>query len=250
MRIVGGLALSAAVTLVATVSGVAASGFQPAAPVGQVAVVQALPGVVVELRIDGETVSGAVAEGDVLGPYEVAAGQHRIDFVAPGVDQAVTVGVQAGGSHDVVLHATAGPDSSDNTAAVTTYRTPTRPLGSGKARVLIAHAASAGAADVRVAGQTVFTDVTNGEFAVADVPAGTHAVTLQSAGAAGGAWLGPLDVALPEHTITMVYALGGPGDMTVVSHSLRLADDGSVLPAIIGTGSAGLASDVKVEPFG
>jgi hypothetical protein len=250
MRVLEGLALSAAVTLVATGAGVAvASGPRPAVSVGHVAVVQAVPGTVVDVRIDGQPVGNDVATGKVLGPYELSTGEHRIDFTSPtGLAQAATVRV-AGDSHqDVVLHLGAAPGS---VARVTTYRIPVDPIGPEKARVLVAHAASVGAADLRVDGQAVFTDVTNGEFATADVPAGRHSVVLVPADAGGPHLLGPLDLALSQRTITMLYAIGDPeAGLTAVVHTARLAGDGTLVPTTIGTGSAGLASDIRVQQFG
>lgn len=249
MRVLRGLAVSAAVTMVATATGVAtAQGPATAGPTGRVYVVQAVPGASVDVRIDGQSVDSGVAAGEVVGPLRLAAGKHRIDFAAAGISQAATVKVVAGSNQDVVLHL---PEAADGEAVVTTYRTPVDPIGPGKARVLVAHTATVGAADVRVDGQAVFTDVTNGEFASADVPAGRHVVSLLPAGSSSEPLLGPIDIELGERTITMVYAIGDPdGGMRLVAHSARLADDGTLMPTIIGTGSAGLASDVRVTPFG
>jgi hypothetical protein len=245
-----GLALSAAVTLVATAAGVAvANGSQPAAgTVGHVAVVQAVPDAVVEVRIDGKAVGADVATGKVIGPLSLTTGKHVVDFVWSGFALAATVRVAVGSNQDVVLHL---PAASDGGPLVSTYQTPVDPIGPGKARVLVAHTATVGAADVRVDGQAVFTDVTNGEFATADVPAGKHVVALLPAGSSTGPLLGPLDVELPERTVTMAYAIGDPDDgMTLVAHAAKLGDDGTLMPTIIGTGSAGLASDIRVTPFG
>jgi len=38
--------------------------------------------------------------------------------------------------------------------------------------------------------------------------------------------------------------------MELVAHSARLASDGSLVPSMIGTGSAGLAADIRVSTFG
>ena len=66
------------------------------------------------------------------------------------------------------------------------------------------------------------------------------------------ALLGPIAVALPAATLTMVYAFGTPenGSMNVISHQDGLASDGSVAPSAIDTRLAGLASMLPVRPFG
>ena len=64
--------------------------------------------------------------------------------------------------------------------------------------------------------------------------------------------LGPLTVTLQPRTVTMVYAVGNPsnGSMDAITHTLPLRADGSVEPRSMDTGSAGLAGDVPVVPFG
>ena len=118
--------------------------------------------------------------------------------------------------------------------------------------MLVAHTATVAPADVKVDGQVVFANIANGEFATADVPAGKHVVALLPTGETTDPILGPLTVELVPQTVTMVYAMGDPEQdtMELVAHSARLAADGSLVPSMIGTGSAGLAADVRVTPFG
>jgi hypothetical protein len=149
----------------------------------------------------------------------------------------------------VVLHA---PADAGGAAMVSVYRTPAAPIGAGKARVLLAHTAEVGAGDIWVDGKPTFKDITNGQFAQADVPAGTHTVAIRAAGQTGKPILGPLKVDLAEGTVTLAYAVGNPADksMTVVAHVVRLAPDGSLTPQHIHTGSAGLAGNIRVHGFG
>ena len=86
--------------------------------------------------------------------------------------------------------------------------------------------------------------IANGEFADADVPAGTIEVALLPSGTTGDPILGPLDVTLEAGTLSMIYAYGNPrnGSMNVIAHTATLAPDGTVRPSRIDTGSAGLAT--------
>ncbi len=218
---------------------------------GQLVVIQAVPGSKVDVVIDGETRQSGVDVGTVLGPYDLSPGSHDIAFSDDSGsmnDVTSSVKVTAGSSTDIVLHR---PAEIDGDAVVNTYATPTDPIGPDKSRVLIAHTATVAPADVRVDGQTVFTNIANGEYAEADVPSGDHQVELLPTGLTSDPILGPLDVTLRPRTVTMVYAVGSPknNSMNVIVHVAGLSADGTVTPDTIDTGSAGLVSDVRVAPF-
>ncbi|GAA5137078.1 hypothetical protein GCM10023339_76890 [Alloalcanivorax gelatiniphagus] len=216
-----------------------------AAQPARVTVIQAVPGVAVDVSVDGRSVAEDTAVGDVLGPFEMAPGTHDISFSGDGLDVESTLDVTAGAASDVVLHL---PAEVGGEPLVHSYAAPDGPIGPGKARVLLAHTATVAPADVRVDGQTVFTNIANGEYADADVPEGSIEVALVPSGSTADPILGPLDVSLEAGTLSMIYAYGNPRDasMNVIAHTAQLAPDGSVQPTRIDTGSAGLVS----EPVG
>lgn len=238
------------IALVALALAPAGAGLRPtdasASSKGSVVIVQAYPGTSFDVSVDGRKIRDDIDVGTVLAPLELAAGEHAVEFAdtAGGDALATTVIVRSGSSSDVVVHR---PASLRGSAVVTVYKTPRRPIGPGKARVLLAHTATVPPADVRVDGAVVFTNIANGEFAQAELPAGQHRVALLPTGATRSPILGPLDVELAPGTVTMVYAVGTPtnGSMNVVVHTARLSSDGSVLPDRIDTGSAGLAADIR-----
>lgn len=218
----------------------AASGSGAAAAPGLVTVVQAVPDATVSIEVDGRSVSGGAVVGDVVGPLDLAPGRHAVVFTGADFTVESTLRVASGRASDVVLHL---PAQVDGDPVVHSYAAPTGPIGPGKARVLLAHTATVPPADVQVDGQTVFTNIANGEFADADVPAGPVEVALLPSGSAADPILGPLDLTLQPRTLSMVYAYGNPrnGSMSVIAHTEALSDDGSVVPSRIDTGSAGLA---------
>jgi len=242
---------SAAAALCAALVPAAALSASGAGTTGSVHIVQADPGVSVEVTVDGRTVRKDVAVGTVLGPYVVSSGSHVVTFTDPSgtAIRRATVTVQPGSSTDVVLHR---PASVSGKAVVHTYTTPRRPIGPDKARILVAHTATVAPADVRVDGKVVFTNIANGEFAEADVPAGHHVAELLPTGQTTHPILGPIPVDLAPRTVTMVYAYGTPtnGSMNVIAHASQLRSDGTVVPGQIDTGSAGLAGSLRVTPFG
>jgi hypothetical protein len=225
-----------------------ASGSPPADD-GQVTFVQAVPDVELTIEVDGETVESDVATGAVVGPVDLAPGEHQVAFEGEGVSVSRMLEVSPRTTEDVVVHL---PASVGGDAVVSRYPTPLDPIGPGKARVLVAHTATVAPADVRVDGQVVFTNIANGEYATADVPAGKHEVALLPTGTTTDPILGPLTVSVRALTVTMVYAIGNPEDdsMELVAHEVPLTADGSATPGSIDTGSAGLVARRTVHPFG
>ena len=213
-----------------------------------VTVVQAVPGATVDVSIDGRSVASGAAVGDVLGPFELTPGDHDVSFAGQDLAVDSSLSVDAGAASDVVLHL---PADVDGDPVVHSYDAPTGAIGPDKARVLLAHTATVAPADVEVDGQTVFTNIANGEYADADVPAGTIKVALLPSGTTDDPILGPLDVALKAETLSMIYAYGNPrdGSMNVIAHVEDLSSDGSVRPSRIDTGSAGLVQE-PVTTFG
>lgn len=215
---------------------------------GLVTVIQAVPDATVDVSVDGRSLVSGAAVGDVLGPFELAPGEHEISFNGSGLSVESTLTVAGGASQDVVLHL---PADVGGDPVVHSYSAPDGPIGPDKARVLLAHTATVAPADVTVNGQTVFTNIANGEFADADVPAGTIKVALLPTGTTDAPILGPLDVTLAARTLSMIYAYGNPREdsMNVIAHTAELAPDGSVQPSSIDTGSAGLVT-APVTTFG
>ena len=232
----------------ALVLGTGLSPSQAGSPSGDVYVVQAVPRKVVSVSVDGKQVERTARTGDVVGPLSLPPGSHEIELASTSWSVSSTVKVVGGKVMDVVLHS---PAAQDGDPVVSTYDVPEQPIGPGKARVVLAHTATAPPADVSVDGTTVFTNIANGEFAEADLPSGAHRVALLPSGSARGAFLGPLGVSLRSETVTMVYAVGSPrnNSMDVVAHSAGLSSDGSVTPSRIETGSAGMVREL-VAPFG
>jgi hypothetical protein len=179
---------------------------------------------------------------------DLGAGSHEVTFTDGSDEIASTVEVTAGQSSDVVVHR---PAEVGGEPVVSVYPTPTDPIGPGKARVLLAHTATTAPADVVVDGQTVFTNIANGEFAQADVAAGAHEVSLLPAGVKGSPILGPLDVTLEEGTMTSVYAVGNPkdGSMNVIVRTTGGPPSDGQAPTEIDTGSAGLVGNIRVWTF-
>ena len=244
---------SAAVVLTATSAvllgaGGPAAAAVPAAGDGRVFIVQALPGDVVSVTVDGGEPTTGVATKDIIGPLELSAGRHDLSVQSEGDDDwmlETTIQVAAGRTADVVVHRPAAPNGQP---VVTVYRLPLEPVAPDKGRLLLAHTATVPPADVRVDGAVAFANIANGEFVDAEVPTGEHSAEIVPTGRSGPALLGPLPVDITPKTLVSVYAIGRPEDnsMDVIVHQLPVPQRGSASPDDIETGSAGLVAGVPV----
>lgn len=244
------LAAAAVVVVLAQVGLAGASPGLPETAAGTVTLVQGVPGGAVDVRVDGRLLHRVARTGDVIGPVRLPAGRHVFAFVAPDGDvvrSAVWLGPDA--SVDVVLHR---PAAVRGASVVTPFRTPTRPLRAGRARIVVAATATLAPADVRVDDRVVFTNIANGESAAADVTAGRHRVALVPSGQGAPALLGPLEVTVAAGTVTTVYVSGGPPDGAPrpIVHTVALGSGGQVSPGTVRTGTVGLARDRAVRVFG
>ena len=211
-------------------------------------VVHALPKTPVSVQVDGAERRSEVQPGTVIGPLRLAPGSHTVTI--SGSDPAwvmdADVTVRAGRSADVVLHR---PASVGGKPTVTVYRNPTGPVARGKGRVMVAQTATVPPADVRVDGRVVFANIANGEFATAEVPTGSHQVSIVPTGLRQPVLLGPIELTAQPATLTQVFAVGRPqnGSMDVIVQTQPLDTRGSTAPERMNTGSAGLATGPTFE---
>ena len=225
----------------------AAPAARQAPPGGQVFLVQGLPGADVSVSVDGADPRTGIAPAQIVGPLDISPGEHTLTVTGQDPDWTMqaSVDIAPGRNVDVVLHR---PAKASGRPMVTVFREPIGGVPAGTGRVLVAHTATAPAADIEVDGDVAFADVVNGEYASADVPAGAHVVRVLPAGRNGPALLGPIDLDAPEGELTAVYAVGDPQDdtMDVVVHRVPLGSRGSTAPDQVETGSAGLVDGLPV----
>jgi len=240
-----------AATLLAMLSGVAAAqgvarGEQVAPKTGEVFVVQGLPGSVVGVELDGKSLGKDIEAKDIIGPLDLAVGEHTIDFVGEEWAVSSTFAV-ADPSTDIVLH---WPADVTDQPEVTVFTNNVAPIVSEKARLTVAHTAVVPPADVRVNEQVLFANIANGEFVSSEVAADTYSVEIVPTGQDGPALLGPVDLPVKAGTLTRVFAIGEPrdGSMDAIVQTLPLSTTGSPAPDSVDAGSAGLIPQPASEP--
>jgi hypothetical protein len=210
------------------------------ASISSVYVIQGVPGVPVDISVDGKTVADAAAAKDVVGPLRLAAGRHHIVFSSADWTVRSSVNIDRA-SQDVVLHwpaeLTAKPE-------VTVFANDVEALAPGKGRVTVAHTAVVPPADIRVDNKVLFSNIANGEFVSAVVPATTYSVAVVPTGHRGPALLGPVDLPVKAGVLTRVFAIGQPtnGSMDAVVQVIPVAKTGSGAPRSVDAGEAGLVA--------
>lgn len=218
-----------------------------AAPVPATYVIQGVPGAAVEVAVDGEVVQSGVAAKDVVGPLDLAAGEHTVTFTTTEWTVESSFAVDRS-SQDIVVH---WPADAADEPVVTVFRNDVRPVSAGEGRVTVAHTAVVPPADILAGGNVLFSNIANGEFVTAEVPADTYSVEVVPTGG-GEALLGPLDLPVEAGVLTRVFAIGAPrdGSMDAVVQVIPLETRSVRAPSSVDTGSAGLAATRVVEISG
>lgn len=204
--------------------------------------IHGLPGVVADVQIDGGSVDQQVASGEVVGPLEVAAGQHEVSLLpADGDPVTGTVEAAEGASIDMVAHL---PASQGDPAVLTAFPNDLTPVGPGKSRLAVGHTAQVPPADIRVDGEPLLVNVANAEVLTVEVPAQSYSVDIVATGTTSPSVYGPVDVAVEAGTLTRVFAVGSPegSTMDAIVHELPVEQQGSSEPARVDTGTGGQAA--------
>ena len=214
-----------------------------AAENGTVYVVHGVPGLTVDVYVNGKAALTGFKPGQVAGPLSLAPGSYDVAVrkagaaatAAPAIDKKVTL--PAGANVSLVAHLSAA-----GTPTLTAFANPVGGLTNGKARLVVRHTAAAPAVDVLAGGEPVFTGLTNPGQRTADLAPGPVSAAVAVAGTTKPA-IGPADLTLKAGQATVVYAIGSAKDNTLqfVTQSLDLAQ--AQMPQGVNAGSGGLAAD-------
>jgi hypothetical protein len=178
-------------------------------------VVHGVPGLTVDVYVDGQRALDDFQPETVAGPLDLPAGSHDVAITAADAPDAsnpvltASANLAAGNSYSLVAHLTA-----DGTPTITPYSNDISSVSAGQARLVVRHDAAAPAVDVRAGGTVVLSDVTNPNEGSLTVPAGTVSADVVLAGTSTVA-IGPADVTLTEGTATFVHAVGSADDGTL-----------------------------------
>ncbi len=218
-----------------------ATSARAAEPTGEVFIVHGVVGETVDVYVDGKNVCPDAVPKTVVGPLQLTPGVHTLEIKSPsGTLLSTKFTVKAGTSRDIVVHRKA---DSSGTVTATVFQNNKKPIGPGKARLVVTHVASAPPADIIVDGKPLFRNVANGESLWVDVPAKNYRVAVIPT-TGGDPILAAVTISLPAGKLTRVFAIGDPKNQTMdaVVQTLRLRTIGAKRPTSVQTGDGGQAA--------
>jgi hypothetical protein len=129
------------------------------------------------ITVDGKAVATGAAAKTIVGPLALTAGNHTVTAESPSGTASVTasVSVAAGTNVDTVVHRQVDPSKPP---LITTFPNDLSSVAAGSGRLVVAHTAAVGPADVRVDQKVLFANIANGEALTVTVPAGGYTVDI------------------------------------------------------------------------
>ncbi|WP_306231280.1 DUF4397 domain-containing protein [Agrococcus beijingensis] len=220
-----------------------------------VSVLHAVPGLTVDVFINGEEAIPNFTPGTLTDPMMLAEGSYDIQVFADGgtpdtaepAIEAMGLAVPGGADLTLVAHLTEAGEP-----ALGAFANSTEPVAAGEARLTVRHLAAAPTVDVRADEGVVVEGLTNPEEATLVTAAGTVSADVVLTGTSDVA-IGPADLPLTEGANTIVTAWGSAADgnlalavQTVEAHSapsgvpsgLGGATDQSALTALLAFAAA------------
>ena len=217
----------------------------PAAAAGsdaQVSVFHGVPGLTVDVYANGDVILEDFEPGTITDPLTLPAGDYDLQVFPAGADPAGEAAIEASATVPAGANITiAAHLGADGTPTLTPFVNDVSALAAGEARLTARHTAAAPAVDIRAAGSPVFSDVTNPNEGLVDLPAGTVSADVTLAGTDTVA-IGPADVELAEGVNTIVFAWGSAEDDTLAL-AVQTIDGLHSGPAGVPSGTGGLLSD-------
>lgn len=179
----------------------------------KLSVLHAVPGLTVDVYVNGERTLDDFKPGTLAGPLDLDAGSYEVAITAGDAEDdsdpaigPVDLDLKAGGNYTAVAHLEEGGDPT-----ATLFTNDTSKTDAGQGRLTVRHTAAAPAVDVLAGGDAVVSDLTNPDEKVLNLDAGTIEASVAAAGTTDPV-IGPADVEVKEGVNTIVYAWGSLED--------------------------------------
>jgi hypothetical protein len=179
----------------------------------KLSVLHGVPGLTVDVWVDGKLALDNFAPGTLAGPLDVPDGHHKIAITGADATSAdnpvigpVRVDLEDGRNYTAVAHLKA-----DGTPTATLFRNSISPSPDGKGKLTVRHVAAAPAVDVLAGGTAVIKGLTNSHQKKLTLKAGTVPAAVAAARTTVPV-IGPADIPVTEGKNTIVYAWGSLAD--------------------------------------
>ena len=179
----------------------------------KLSVLHGVPGLTVDVWVDGKLTLDDFKPGDLAGPLNVPDGDHEIAITgsdATSADNAVigpvTVDLDEGRDYTAVAHLDA-----DGTPTATLFTNDTSSSPDGQGKLTVRHVAAAPDVDVLAGGTAVIEGLTNPNEETLTLDAGTVSASVAAAGTTVPL-IGPADLNVTAGKNTIVYAWGSLAD--------------------------------------
>ena len=210
----------------------------------KLSVLHGVPGLTVDVYVNGERTINDFKPGTLAGPLSLDAGTYEVAITASDADDdsdpaigPVDLKLEAGGNYTAVAHLNADGDPT----ATLLFTNDTTKTEAGQGRLTVRHTAAAPAVDVLAGGKAVISDLSNPDEKVLDLDAGTVEASVAAAGTTDPV-IGPADVTVAEGKNTIVYAWGSLEDDNLKLAVQTISGLHSP-PHGVNAGEAGLAAD-------
>jgi hypothetical protein len=212
-----------------------------AADDAELSVLHGVPGLTVDVYVNGDLTLDDFEPGDLAGPLSLPAGTYTVAITAADAknDKNPAIGpvdlpLEGGSNYTALAHLDA-----HGAPTASLFTNDVSPAGAGNGRVTVRHTAAAPEVEVCASG-TSLGSFANGDELVADVPADTYNVEVLAGGDAVPPT--PTDVEIAEGVNTIVYAWGDVAEAGELSLAVQTIEGLHSSPAGVPGGEAGLAA--------
>jgi len=209
----------------------------------KLSVLHAVPGLTVDVYVNGDRTLNNFKPGTLAGPLNLDAGTYSVAITAADADDdsdpaigPIDLTLEAGENYTAVAHLEEGGDPT-----ATLFTNDTSKTDAGQGRLTVRHTAAAPAVDILAGGDAVISDLSNPDEEVLDLDAGTVEAAVAAAGSTDPV-IGPADVTVAEGKNTIVYAWGSLDDDNL-KLAIQTISGLHSPPHGVNAGEVGLAAD-------
>lgn len=214
-------------------------------------VLHGVPGMTVDVYVNGDLTLDDFEPGDLAGPLDLAAGTYTVAITASDAEDdsdpaigPIDLDLAADMNYTAVAHLDA-----DGAPTASLFTNDMSKVDAGDGRLTVRHVAAAPAVDVLAGDDAVVTGLSNPDEEVLDIPTGTVPAAIAATGTTEPV-IGPVDVDVAEGVNTIVYAWGSLEDDNL-DVAVQTIEGLHSAPSGVPSGELGLADDggVPVAPL-